>query len=305
MDLRRHVSILWSSAWIVVGSLIAAIALGLFVTAQLPRTYEARATLYVGQSLTDPDLGYNGVLASQVMAQTYAQLATTRPIMAKVIDELGLTTSPDALAGQVTTELQPQGTLLTVVAHDADPTRVTLIANSVARQLQGLAPQVDSAAAADARSRLASLDATISTTEQQLLELLGNQNRTPEQEQQLANLEQRLTSLSAARDVLANNLPGSSPNTLTLVNPAGNDAASFGPSRALIVGGLAAVAVALSVAVAYIRAAWQGSRPGDEEPTPEPEPAPVSSPPAARRARRSQRAPQWPQVSTEDPRLRP
>src|SRR3954454_22774983 len=100
MNPRRHVSILWSSAVLIVIIVILAIAAGFGATFLLPRAYEARATLYVGQSLTDPNLGYNGILASQFLAQTYGRLATTRPLMSGVISDLGLDTTPQNPAGR-------------------------------------------------------------------------------------------------------------------------------------------------------------------------------------------------------------
>ncbi len=78
MDLRRYAAALWSAAWLIALSLVLAVVIAVVVASQLPRTFESRATLYVGQSLNDPGLGYTSILASQAVAQSYAQLVRPR-----------------------------------------------------------------------------------------------------------------------------------------------------------------------------------------------------------------------------------
>ena len=68
------------------------------------RSYDSEAKVLVGQSLsaTNPDL--NQLAASQQLSTTYAQIATTRPIMQGVIDKLGLKIDATTLQRQVTVE---------------------------------------------------------------------------------------------------------------------------------------------------------------------------------------------------------
>jgi len=259
MNLRHHVSVIWSAAWLVVLAFVVGIGLGYFVSVQLPRVYEGRATLYVGQSLNDANLGYNGILASQFLAQTYAELATTRPVLTAVIEELGLNVTPETLANNVQTQAPPSGTLLSVLAHDTSPDRAAAIANSVAHHVQALAPAQDPKAASAAQARLAELDAAIADTEKRIVNLLGVSNRTAAQDGDLGDSEQRLASLTSARSALVQTLPGLSPNTLTLVETAAPSDNPVAPPRALITAAIAAMLVALAVAFAYVRHAWRRS----------------------------------------------
>ena len=56
--------------------------------------YEAKTTLIVGQSLSAVNMDFDQLQASQRLATTYRRLATTRPILANVIKELGLSVLP-------------------------------------------------------------------------------------------------------------------------------------------------------------------------------------------------------------------
>ena len=65
----------------------AALAAGAayFATGLLPRVYEGRTILIVGQALTSANPDYNQLLTSQQLSQTYAEVARTRPLVARVV----------------------------------------------------------------------------------------------------------------------------------------------------------------------------------------------------------------------------
>ena len=78
VDLRR-LSIV--RAWIpllIVCVVLAGIA-AFLVSSALPKAYEAKATLIVGQSLSTVNPDYNQLLVSQRLSTTYASIATKRP----------------------------------------------------------------------------------------------------------------------------------------------------------------------------------------------------------------------------------
>ena len=100
---------------IVLSIAIAAIA-AVAVSLALPRTWSAAATLYVGQSLTEPSFDYGGLLASQLLTPTYARLATSTDLLEAVATELGLDVRPDQLAQRVDAEAPAGGTLLTITS---------------------------------------------------------------------------------------------------------------------------------------------------------------------------------------------
>ena len=93
MDLRAQYSVLRTHRLIVVGSIVLAMLAALVVSLASPKVY-SQATLIVGQSLSsaNPDLGQ--IDTSQRLSATYAQIATTRPILEAVIAKLGLAIRP-------------------------------------------------------------------------------------------------------------------------------------------------------------------------------------------------------------------
>ena len=271
MDLRRYAAALWSAAWLIALSLVLAVVIAVVVASQLPRTFESRATLYVGQSLNDPGLGYTSILASQAVAQSYAQLALTRPVLEGAIDDLNLGPSddpidPDELAQRVTAEVPDQGVLLQVLVRDADAIQSAKLANAIGQQLLDLAPARDEAQEATQRQRLALLDQRIAVSEDRILTLLAKSDRSPDENVELAALERELQTLTTARSSLAGGISATSPNALTVVEPAITPTISSGPSRVTIVLIAVAIALALSVGAAYVWDVWRHSelsRPDD------------------------------------------
>src|SRR6478672_645179 len=88
-------------------ALVGAIVFGAvaaLVSMRLPKTYEAGTTLLIGRSSTGSDPGYDDLLAAQLLAQTYAELATTRPILAAVASRLRLEQTPEELARSIRAE---------------------------------------------------------------------------------------------------------------------------------------------------------------------------------------------------------
>jgi uncharacterized protein involved in exopolysaccharide biosynthesis len=261
VDLRRYAATLWSAAWLIALSLVLAVVIAVAVASQLPRTFESRATLYVGQSLDDPGLGYTSILASQAVAQSYAQLVTTRPVLEGAIADLNLegTVTPDDLAARVTAAVPDQGVLLQIMVRDADAEQSTNLANAIAQQMLDRAPARDEALEATQKERLAQLDARIKDSEDQILALLAKTDRTPDENVELTTLERELQTLTAARESLANGIPATSPNALTVVESAVTPTASSGTSRVTIVLVAVAIALALSLGAAYIWDVWKRS----------------------------------------------
>jgi capsular polysaccharide biosynthesis protein len=255
VTVRQHLAVLRSYGWLIVASvLLAAIGAGI-ATFVLPRAYEGQARLYVGQSIEDRRIDVDGLEASRLIADTYAQLATSRTNLNAAIDALGLTMSADELAGDVAAELLPDSTLLTISARSDDPDTAADIANAVADVLLAQAPDPDPEDEA-LRARIDALDAATATVESDLVELI-DLPRTAAREARSTLLQQRLEILVTARESLAEKLPGVRTNALTLIDPATPPIDAVGPGRAVIVGLATVVALIGAVSLAYILAAWR------------------------------------------------
>ena len=132
MELRRQISVLRAWIWLLLGSIVLAAGAAYLVSTNLPKVYEGRVTLIVGQSTqaTNPDL--NQLLASQRLSQTYAELATTGPLLEEVIAKNGLTVSVDEFRERITAEAPRDSILVNLVVEDGDPARAATLANSLA-----------------------------------------------------------------------------------------------------------------------------------------------------------------------------
>ena len=97
MDLRQQFSVMRSWLWLFVAGVLLAAGTAFLVSSALPKVYEGTATLIVGQSIQSANPDYNQLLASQRLSQTYAEIATTTPLLERVIAANALSITPDAL----------------------------------------------------------------------------------------------------------------------------------------------------------------------------------------------------------------
>lgn len=140
MDLSQFARILLRWSWLIV--LLAATAGGVafYVSQVLPKQYDSEAKVLVG-SLTDAN--YDQLLAYQQLAQTYAGIATTTPVLTRVIGQLGLTDAT-LLASRIDVVAPTGQSFVTIVVTAASPLEASQLANGVANEITALAlPAVD------------------------------------------------------------------------------------------------------------------------------------------------------------------
>jgi capsular exopolysaccharide synthesis family protein len=109
-----------------------AVGAAVVFTHEVPPTYESQATLLVrpAQPISSLDPSSSAVTADQV-AHTYAQLMTQRPLLEKVIADLKLDTTPEALVHEVKVTPQSNTTVLTLTVQSGDATRARDVANKL------------------------------------------------------------------------------------------------------------------------------------------------------------------------------
>ena len=110
--------------------LVAALTAGI-VSRILPPIYEAKVSVLVRPAQpfgSDPTVA---TLSSDQISATYARLMTERPLMEKVIADLNIKASPDALAKEITVTPQTGTTIIDVAVDDNDPARARNIANTL------------------------------------------------------------------------------------------------------------------------------------------------------------------------------
>jgi capsular polysaccharide biosynthesis protein/Mrp family chromosome partitioning ATPase len=139
-------AILRRRAWIVAVAALAAAFTGYLVASHRERTYQSSAVILVGPI----NAGIDTLRASGPLAETYAELATSRPVVAET--ERALHAS--GLRGRLRAHANQATRLLTIDARDPDPARAAQIANRHARSLLDLARERASGAIPSGRLRV-------------------------------------------------------------------------------------------------------------------------------------------------------
>lgn len=260
MDLRRLLAIArpWFPVLIAL-TLVGGVGAYLLSRVQ-PRTYEARATLIVGQSLAGANPDYNQLLVSQRLSATYATIATIRPNLEAVIEKLDLNTTPEALLSRVDARSAVDSTLITLTAEDANPEQAAAIANALADQLIATSSAVrgrDTEFQASIDADLRDTQTEIEQTRARADALTGLAHRTPEQDAQLAALETRLGSLRSTYATLLSFSSGGVSDLISVIEPAVPPDVPISPRPLInaILGGVLGllIAIGIAAAVTYFR----------------------------------------------------
>jgi capsular exopolysaccharide synthesis family protein len=133
--------------WVAVVALLGALA-GLAYSLSVPKTYRATAgvffSLQYGDSASDL---VQGSTYTQNQVTSFARLATTPAVLDPVIDDLGLDTTPNALAGRIEASAPLDTVLVEVTVTDGSADGSARIANAVvdtlSRTVENLAPRND------------------------------------------------------------------------------------------------------------------------------------------------------------------
>jgi non-specific protein-tyrosine kinase len=255
VDPRRQIAIIRAWLPLLVASVLLAAGAAFVVSSQLPKVYEAKATLNVGQSLSAVNPDYTQLLVSQDLSATYATVATTRPILNAVIAQLGLGVTSDDLLSHVRADAPLSSTLLTITAQDAAPTRAAAIANAMATQLIAASPAIQGRQSAFQASIDTDLQATedqIQATQATVDTLSGLSVRTAAQDSELSTLEGRLVSLRSTYATLLMFSSSNVSNLLSVVEPAAPPISPVSP-RPLLNTLLAAVlGLLIAIGIAYV-----------------------------------------------------
>lgn len=259
MDLRRQLIIARKWTPLLLASAVVAAVIAFALASASPRVYEARATLIVGQELSALNPDVNQLNVSQRLSLTYAAIATKRPALEAVIEELGLATTPDLLGRRVFAEAPTDSTLLIIVAQDSDPARAAAIANVLARLLVERTPAVrglESELQQFIESELKATREQIQDTQAEVEALAGLESPRPADLNTLDALQGRLVTLRSTYASLLSSSAANASNLLTVIEPAIAPDSPIAP-RVLLVTLLAAVvgllfAAALAAVAEYL-----------------------------------------------------
>lgn len=136
MELADLPGILRKRALYVIVAVLLAIGVAAYASFTAPRIYEASASVYFslpyGQSASDLFQGSN---YTQQQLSSYAVLAEKPIVLDRVIEELGLETTAEALASSVSAIASRDTVIIELRAASESPQRAAAIANAVAGSL--------------------------------------------------------------------------------------------------------------------------------------------------------------------------
>jgi succinoglycan biosynthesis transport protein ExoP len=128
MDIRDYIAILWRRKWVIAVTVAVTVIVTVAGTLTAPPVYEASTTLRIltaaGGSVEW--VQYDTWYADRLM-NTYAQIATSGPVMEELIIRLGLDRPPTVEA-----EILANTELLRITVEDLDPTLARDTANALA-----------------------------------------------------------------------------------------------------------------------------------------------------------------------------
>lgn len=223
MDLRHLLGIIRSWLPLLAVAAVLAGAAGFIVSSLQPKIYAARATMIVGESLSNANPNQSQLSVSQSLAATYTAIAKTRPLLEKVSADIHGALSPGALNDMIDVRAAADVPILTIQVEDTDPDRAAVIANSLAEALIAASPTVQGPEQTFSQSidaSLADTQAMIASTQARVAELAGLTTRTPAQDTELQALQDRLVNLRTAFATLLGYSSASNANRISIVESA-------------------------------------------------------------------------------------
>lgn len=138
MDATLSSSEIRTKVGLVVLLTLVAAGAAFLVSSLLPKSYTAESKVLVG-SLTDSN--FDQLMAFGQLAQTYAQLATTTPVLTAVIDDLALDITTEEVARNLDVRAPVGLSIIRIEATAPTAAGATALADAVAVQITELSRQ--------------------------------------------------------------------------------------------------------------------------------------------------------------------
>lgn len=264
VEIRRIIGVFLRWLWLLILITPVPAAIAYAYSQRQPPVYEATTTIMVGDFMQATELTKEDVEASEVLVQTYGDMATRQPVLQAVIDTLGLPDSWRALRKNIRAHGVEGTQLLEVEAEAGSTAQARAIADEVARQLILRSPTaIENQRKSENREfleqRLAYLQSNIelaqarldtlktamveSQSAQQILELQTAVNTL---EGLISNWESNYTQIST---YIENESPS---NSLTIIEPAQANPRPISPRTYLntVLGG--AIGLLLAIGLAFL-----------------------------------------------------
>jgi len=257
MEIQEYLAVIKKWWWLALACVLVASVSSYVGTLQMPRIYQARTTVMVGQSLQKANPNSQDLWISQQLAQTYAEMVKRRPILEGAAQALGLSYIPSG--GSVSTRQIPSTQLLEISVRDTDPARACALADEIANQLIQQSPtnNEDTDRQAFVQERLEDLETQIQTaedeieSEQQKLEAANSARAIQQYQSNIGALQQKSNSYQATYASLLLTVQGGT-NYISVIEPASTPTYPISPNVGQTVMLAAAIGLALAVGGAFL-----------------------------------------------------
>jgi len=132
VDIKEYFYLFWSWIWLILLSGVIAGAAAYLISIRTTPIYQSSTRLLVSDPPALSNVNYGGMVSSQNMTSTYAQMMVDDPVLQGVIDQLKLHTTTVELNKSITVDIVPNTQLLDVSVSDPNPAQAANIANAMA-----------------------------------------------------------------------------------------------------------------------------------------------------------------------------
>lgn len=151
MELRDYLAVFRRRWAFIIATVLVAVGLAGVLTLAVTPQYTATSRLFISSVNADSEAAYQGGLFSQERVLSYADLITGQTMAQRVIDDLGLRTTPRELSSQFSASVVSDTVILEVSTTDASPARARVLTQALAEEFVDYVPVLESG-----RSRLRS-----------------------------------------------------------------------------------------------------------------------------------------------------
>ena len=257
MELTKYIFPLRKWWWLVAASTLIAASFSSLSTLRQPTIYQARTTLMIGTTITNPNPSSSELFLGQQLATAYADLANREIVRNATKNTLELDQLPEYFARAL-----PNTQLIEITVNDTRPERAQIVANELAAQLMLLSP-INAQSEERGRQefvheRLNSLEAQIKETEAEIEKLQGELANTfsaqqiNDKQSQISSLQSKLSSMENNYGLLLSNTQQGAINTLTIIESAELPTNPIGSMKGLTILLAAAVGFVLAACEAYL-----------------------------------------------------
>lgn len=138
--IQHYLNILRRWIWLLILVSIGSGAVAYWVTSEKPAIYEATSRLIVGPGIASVNPDLNAFRAGGQLMRTYAELATTRPVLESVNADIQLGLNSDTLQKMVNVRTDESTQIISIQVRGSDTEAVVTIANALANRLVRLSP---------------------------------------------------------------------------------------------------------------------------------------------------------------------